>query len=1055
MDVERILDTIEIESDVDHNFDDITIISGEEKLNCQIKDIDPISFKDVIIQDNEIIIKKTKHKLSEGTNILFFKNIEIAPNNSVLGIPSYSKGNLHFVSINRQSIEERIKTLYPNNYSRFFDIRSFFHEKLDLRRLKINKEELPTINVFLTELVEESIATGLQILEFDRILLIEGKPGVGKSHLVNEIKERFSKNVLYRFWVSNQDKYYRDRLLFANFLFDLSKKLFGDLVVRDEKKIIDEIESKQYLLLIDGLDHVENYNPQDLELFIKFISKAKVQCRVIVLSRPLAKKLPWKKQLLKNWNKTQTNKVLEKLYHIESYRVTSDIYKITDGYPILVRYVAESYKLNGAVPKLSKLASVNDYYSELVNNQKSKRSLGLFLCSSSFYMKSEIALFLEKEASSYVNEFIEEHPYLFEIKLNRISLFHDSFNTFLLSEGIDISQLENQVKDLVVASVLRLEKKFLSRFDSFKIDKTSIKEVVTLYSRVDIFNKLIQEVVDFEVIPDFYESLRELLIEISPYDLEPNNYFDLSIILNLVSRYTWVFDIDEFLYTYTKAVLFNGYSEEQITSSGYLFGMVYFVKTRDLSLLKRVSSEDMRDLESFEDRFFDSIDEEEFFFENHREALTKEQVDKILNDKLNFHPDNIVYLLENVYSHKVLGRQFSSLYRSISKFMDGETSEAVETFESLLKSYGFSHWSAHHYLMSAQRNILAKGKRKEDNIFLSLSFPELILSARELDSFDSWREILAFIRLSVYDKRKIEIQRIVLFLNKYYSRKDYCLISIYAALNVFESLGLFEMVHSVKLITRIQERSEKGYKGLLLDFIEQYAPKKIIPFLEENFDIHQLHVNWFLLSPIYINEFSKDIFFAGTEYSLRPYSSHNSIRIEEIINVLNSSWSETIVRVLVMRNFSVRVADSDIANIELLKTLGVPYEVNKEDKSYKTSELENFNNGILNKRNSNYIQKNNLAPEEVASYSDGYHSALGELSLFQSFKSEQISEKIQVILYEAMTGKIRSINAFYDLYHYVGHSIKLINDHCEEYDSDALFKSFEYYLKVLMISESN
>ena len=30
-----------------------------------------------------------------------------------------------------------------------------------------------------------------------------------------------------------------------------------------------------------------------------------------------------------------------------------------------------------------------------------------------------------------IKEFIEDHPYLFNMEINRISLIHDSFNTFL------------------------------------------------------------------------------------------------------------------------------------------------------------------------------------------------------------------------------------------------------------------------------------------------------------------------------------------------------------------------------------------------------------------------------------------------------------------------------------------------------------------------------------------------------------------------------------------------------------------------------------------------
>lgn len=48
------------------------------------------------------------------------------------------------------------------------------------------------------------------------------------------------------------------------------------------------------MIIIDGLDHVENYNPQQLQDFVEFINKL-VDVRVVVLSRPLKCNIEWKK----------------------------------------------------------------------------------------------------------------------------------------------------------------------------------------------------------------------------------------------------------------------------------------------------------------------------------------------------------------------------------------------------------------------------------------------------------------------------------------------------------------------------------------------------------------------------------------------------------------------------------------------------------------------------------------------------------------------------------------------------------------------------------------
>ncbi|GAH65327.1 unnamed protein product, partial [marine sediment metagenome] len=252
-----------------------------------------------------------------------------------------------------------------------------------------------------------------------------------KSHLVNCLTKEYKNNILYRFWISNQDKDYNERLIYDNFISNISKELFRDFVFRSEEDIIQKISDEEKILIIDGFDHIENYNNKELEQYITFINKLKDKCKSIILSRPLKIKLNWKKQVLENWTKDQTFKVLDELYHITDYSICSEIFTITMGYPILVRYISEHYKIFKKIPLMKELKNIEDFYNELIKNVNIKKALSLFISSRSFYMKSEISEFLEDEFSDVVNEFISSYPYLFEIKLNRITLFHDSFNTYL------------------------------------------------------------------------------------------------------------------------------------------------------------------------------------------------------------------------------------------------------------------------------------------------------------------------------------------------------------------------------------------------------------------------------------------------------------------------------------------------------------------------------------------------------------------------------------------------------------------------------------------------
>jgi len=282
MDTERQIDKLEIEATINNNFDDINLSISDDIYFCQIKDIDNIKLNDLTIDKNLITIKGKVHKLSENINILFFKHIYIENSNStILGLPAYQQGNLFIISLSRYESINIIENTYEHHQNRESVIRQFFNLKLDNRNLIINKEELPAIDIYNIQLLEKTINVGKKLLELDDILFIEGKPGVGKSHLVNCLSEEYEDSLVYRFWVSNQDKDYDSRLLFCNFITNISKELFNDYRYRSEDEIIEYLSHKKKTVIIDGLDHVENYKTLELDLFISFIDKLKGKTKVI------------------------------------------------------------------------------------------------------------------------------------------------------------------------------------------------------------------------------------------------------------------------------------------------------------------------------------------------------------------------------------------------------------------------------------------------------------------------------------------------------------------------------------------------------------------------------------------------------------------------------------------------------------------------------------------------------------------------------------------------------------------------------------------------------
>src|SRR5690606_29461726 len=373
----------------------------------------------------------------------------------------------------------------------------------------------------------------------------------------------------------------------------------------------------------------------------------------------------------------QTEKVLKELFHLSEYSIISKIYEISQGYPIIVKYITEHYKLHKKIPLIEQIHNIDSYYQEIISNEKGKQSLSLFLCSKSYIMASEIDLFIGDE-KYYVTEFIEEHPYLFDIKLNRISLFHDSFNTFLRKQ-VDYSHKTKKVNKIVSESILNLEKRFLSRFSLFQLSKGQKKDILIKYSSIRTFEKVIKNTIDYESIVTFYTQLRETLNVISPNELSVNNYYDLSLIINLVIR-EHISTINTFYYTYVQTLIKNGITNEDITSSEYLFGMYYYIKTKNAVLLYNRTANDNYSTEYFHKELENDIYEEDAYIEKHSKKLDKKTIDNALKDKINF-KKHLTQIIENIYIHKSEINDYELLKSSSEEYINGDKYKAIFQLE--------------------------------------------------------------------------------------------------------------------------------------------------------------------------------------------------------------------------------------------------------------------------------------------------------------------------------------------------------------------------------------
>lgn len=1044
MDIERDIDVIQIEAKTDDKFDDLVIYSKLDTYQIQIKDISGIALEKLHVVANEIFIDKKPHKLSSNINIVFFKEIDITPNCKILGFSAFRMSGLYLISLNRGEIDETITNYYKLNPFRRSVIQRFFSTYLDNRKWIIQKTDLPVIDIFNTKLVD-TINIEREIIEFENILHIEGKPGIGKSHLVEFLQEKFPNNLLYRFWLHEQDNYKDDRLKFQKFLFDFSKKLFHDNRHRDKGEILDQINRTVDTVIIDGLDHVKNYNLSEFQQFVSFIDQLKDVCKVIILSRPIDVELGWKKQQLTNWNRSQTEKILEELFHITDYDAKSEIFRTTGGYPIIVKYVAEQFKRTKTIPQLNELTSLDSYYEQILIGTKVRSALSLFLCSRAYFMKTEISMFLGNEQAQLVSEFIDGYPYLFEIRLNRISLFHDSFTTYLQKQNIDFAQKQNNVNEKVYSSIILSEKRFLSRFNSFSFSHEQKYKVLSKFTVIQSFKELMQGVVDFEAIQSFYTQLREELEHFEAENFEIINYYDLSLIINMIYR-DHVSTINSFQYTYVKALLFNDYTEEDITSSSYLFAMLYYLKTNDATLLFNATSNDCYGTEHFIEHLEIDIDKEECYFKLHQSPFSRQKISKLLGHKYDL-MEIIPQIITNLFVHDLQIEEYSKLLNSIKAYLINDNYSAYKILSEFLAENNIDQHYNSYVLKSAKYNILGLGKESSINDYINLNLNDFILKNKNLGSFDLRDEIHNYIRLSVHQQRKIDLSSISLFWTKYYNRKDYSFIAIGAALKTFENKHFVEVENSCNLIKSIQKISEKGHRYLFNDYIQQHSVG-IIEFLYENFNYKDFLVQWLDLPPDYINVFPNFIFQNELKKELGYHSYNREIEFKELENVFKSNRLEELKYVLNLWKYKVRIPSNHTFKDWLLSEKIEIVEYAEEENKYTKNSQEHFNHGILTIEDKDFILKNKLKSYEVAGFADGWYSVLTDLEIYKLFECNSVSDNIQKILYNALLGKVRNINSYCSLYYLPGNIPKLIDNYNVDIEFNLLFESFRCYVEI-------
>lgn len=1041
MDCDRLIKKIEVEAITESKFDDLYIIANEN-YRVQVKNYSNSKLSDIHITEDNVRIKGNSNSYNKDeNNILIINTDKIKTDTEFMGLPSKVIDKIIIIPITSEKVQELLDQMFSSE-CRELQIINFAFFIINSSKFEIEINELPDIIRMSLDLNEKTILIRepLEVLERG-ILWIKGKPGIGKSHYVNELIKKHKDAVVYRFWTGSQDEMLTKRLQYQTFIDDLALAVFKSHKKYTKEELVEEIVSQDKIIIIDGLDHVEIYNKKEFNLFIEFIDLLK-ETRTVVLSRPLKSNVGWDSIELTNWNFDETSLYLFSAHKICDYKLVEDIFEVTDGYPIMTYFVAEHYIKHGKIDTKQKFDNLHIYYDNLIDNTDINSLITIFATNNSFFLESEIkAIMGDSIISDSIMEFIDAYPYLFERKLNRISLIHDSFNTYLRSKRTEYIKLKDKVNQFVQSSLLQGNVNFMSRLFSFELDEEFYKKILIMYSKTKKFADLLERTLDFDSVASFYNQLQKLL-EQQDGLLSIYQYYSFSLIYQMVNRN----DLTgcEGLVYQILAYMDNHYIiEEELFSSGTMWNVYFFMKTGDKSSYKKFFVDKMHDPSCIYDIYTECCNEEYFFEEQEQ----KETLIKLENSNMGQFDkqDIVVNHMIRVWLNKDYDDQY---FKIINNYFCREVNLAKKQLWNLVEEYGIEDIWLDRMLSLVKFKLFELGKLEDINPFYNNSLNSLIKEFAYKGSFDVEVYVKSYIRLANHENRDIDIFSVNKFWTMYYNRKDYSVYKLDVALKVFEKLGYLNELESIEIIRKVMKQSEKGIRHLLTSYINM-GEESLIDKLETlgAFDDKDFPVDIFDLMPDKISCIDSE-HIARSLFETLSYNRYDkTINYEEVVKPLKSNYSNYILEVIAIYDYKIKGSIEDQKIKNKIRTKGI--EIIEEERT--KFEYIPFEHGCIHELDIEYIKENKIGYFEVSRYPDGWHSCLPYIDVYSIYDIDEIRQNYLKIIHNAIYAKVFDREYIGNWYLLIGNIPGFLKKYGIEIDWDIMFDTFKWFLEDSMI----
>jgi len=1040
MDLEREIIELDAEVSVDNNFDDIFIKTQDDSFYLQVKNYKDVTFDKIKVNETKISITghspiNKKSKYGYNNSILVLRNLTIPKekiNSKIFGIDCIRINNCYIVGYFDSEYNQLIKNLYAND-ERYNNILLTADEKLNTGNFRFRIEDLPLLNIFEQKLQEETkIIRKFSIDNENDVLFIIGKPGVGKSHLVTELEQQniISNIIIERLWISENDKDKSNRLKYSNFIRDISYNLFNKSLIENEETIIRTLKERNITLVVDGLDHVENYNVEELDLYFDFFKKF-IDTKLIVLSRPLKHNIDYEILELNNWTEQENMSYLDFL-GVSDYNIQLQIYDISKGYPIITSFLGKHFLLNGSLPKIEEVKDIFDFYDKLISNGVS--GLSLFLINNSYFKMKELEDLLSKREYKILIEIIKHSGYLFSIHYDRVYLIHDSLNTYLRIKNPEYLDDNQDAIEKIKKSINGGELKYLSRINSISLNEEDKVSIVKKYCNFNFINEAINKTVDFEMIQDIVHEF-EFVIYNNGISFNLNEMYEFILIKECTNRNHH----DGFYQLIIERIKYyiknNLISFEDIYSTGLLYYAYSCFEEKKYDPLSTLYSTRFNDTDREISDFADALEKSSKYFDFLKEKINVEEYLKKniknidISDK-----DVLIKVISYLYINKLEYNNYEKV--AIAAIDEHNDNKAEKLFKEICSKYNIRPFMAKSGIYKLKDYLFSLGIDNGENYYKNKSLKEIIRDKAISGSFYVNDYICNYIRLAIFENKIIDISSAGLYYFMYYNRKDYSLYKLPLALIIFYRKDYIHLDECIKILDNSMEMSEKGIRTIMTDFYnllskeefelaKKYWNDKIIL---TDLDVEKINL---LSEEIVINYFMKHVI--GYHISLRD------VDYNDIYNLLKSKYSKRVVDLLKFYYFkidSIDAYDFDFKNYH------------KKDKyTPKSFEERDF----IYENDADKLKEHNVSCTELAKYVDGWHNTLPYVELFDIYSIEDIKDKVHEIIYNSCFS-YKIFNMYANRSEMLGNYLMFLDRYSiSEVDWDKLYDCFLKFLNLSLI----